>query len=260
MHVTPARQPPSSEGGSFGRSGSPVSRDSECVHESTMGQQSKQSHFSSLLLGTPFYQETMQTGGTPAAQNLLSGTRNCMKPSESVSDKTIAVIDGSSLLAHPAGINREELELVPVEHFNKSKLSKDGYLVRIEDQDVKLPSSDSESFWMARTSIMRHTCVSRLIYLSLAEEAVNISNVAGLVDSEGKPHFKYIVEGVNLFFTQQKCKVVIFKDSSANKGTVTSSLLEVLAGLTLLMEESVDLMPLDLPPSLLFPPSKPTTR
>ena len=56
-------------------------------------------------------------------------------------------------------------------------------------------------------------------------EAVNISNVASLVDSEGKPHFKFIVEGANLFLTQQarlyleKRKVVLFKDSSANKGT-----------------------------------------
>lgn len=60
------------------------------------------------------------------------------------SDKTIAVIDGSGVLADPAGINREELVRlvklrVPVEQFNKSKLSKDGYLVCIEDQDVKLP-------------------------------------------------------------------------------------------------------------------------
>ena len=56
-------------------------------------------------------------------------------------------------------------------------------------------------------------------------EAVNISNVAALVDSEGKPNFKYVVEGANLFFTQQarlyleKRKVILFKDSSANKGT-----------------------------------------
>lgn len=60
------------------------------------------------------------------------------------SDKTIAVIDGSGVLADPAGINREELVRlaklrVPVEQFNRSKLSKDGYLVCIEDQDVKLP-------------------------------------------------------------------------------------------------------------------------
>lgn len=60
------------------------------------------------------------------------------------SDKTIAVIDGSGVLADPAGINREELVRlaklrVPVGNFDKSKLSKDGYLVRVEDQDVKLP-------------------------------------------------------------------------------------------------------------------------
>ena len=61
------------------------------------------------------------------------------------SDKTIAVIDGSGVLADPAGINREELVRLAkmratVENFDKSKLSKDGYIVRVEDQDVKLPS------------------------------------------------------------------------------------------------------------------------
>ena len=55
---------------------------------------------------------------------------------------------------------------------------------------------------------------------------MNISNVAALVDADGKPHFKYVVEGANLFFTQQarlhleKRKVVLFKDSSANKGMI----------------------------------------
>jgi len=48
--------------------------------------------------------------------------------------------------------------------------------------------------------------------------------MAALIDGEGKPHFKYIVEGANLFLTQQarlhleKRKVILFKDSSANKG------------------------------------------
>ena len=61
------------------------------------------------------------------------------------SDKTIAVIDGSGVLADPEGINRAELIRlaklrVPVAHFDKSKLGKDGYLVTVEDQDVTLPS------------------------------------------------------------------------------------------------------------------------
>jgi glutamate dehydrogenase len=170
------------------------------------------------------------------------------------SDKTIAVIDGSGVLADPAGINREELVRlaklrIPVENFNKSKLSKDGYLVRVEDRDVKLPSGevvlDGTDF---RNGAHLRFKADLFVPCGGRPEAVNVSNVAALVDSEGKPHFKFIVEGANLFFTQQarlhleKRKVVLFKDSSANKGGVTSSSLEVLAGLALSTEEYVDLM------------------
>ena len=62
------------------------------------------------------------------------------------SDKTVAVIDGSGVLVDPVGIDRQELirlaktwRRLAVKHFNRAKLSKDGYLVEIEDQDVKLP-------------------------------------------------------------------------------------------------------------------------
>lgn len=63
------------------------------------------------------------------------------------SDKTVAVIDGSGVLADPQGLNREELIRlaklrVPVSNFDRSKLSKDGYVVLVEDQDVKLPSGE----------------------------------------------------------------------------------------------------------------------
>jgi glutamate dehydrogenase len=48
------------------------------------------------------------------------------------------------VLADPAGLNREELIRlaklrIPVGNFDKSKLSKDGYLVKVEEHDVKLP-------------------------------------------------------------------------------------------------------------------------
>lgn len=63
------------------------------------------------------------------------------------SDKTIAIIDGSGVLHDPHGLNREELIRLaklrkPVGFFDKSKLSKDGYLVKVEEQDVKLPSGE----------------------------------------------------------------------------------------------------------------------
>ncbi|TFK23414.1 glutamate dehydrogenase [Coprinopsis marcescibilis] len=170
------------------------------------------------------------------------------------SDKTIAVIDGSGVLHDPVGINREELVRlaklrIPVGNFDTSKLSKDGYLVKVEDQDIKLPSGqvilDGTDF---RNGAHLRYKADILVPCGGRPEAVNISNVAALVDTEGKPHFKYIVEGANLFFTQQarlfleKRKVVLFKDSSANKGGVTSSSLEVLAGLALSTEEYVENM------------------
>lgn len=80
-------------------------------------------------------------------------------------------------------------------------------------------------------------------------ESINISNVSKLFDEDmEKCNFKYIVEGANLFITQQarllleKKGVILFKDSSANKGGVTSSSLEVLAGLGLKDDEFIELM------------------
>jgi len=78
----------------------------------------------------------MQTGG-PDGDLGLNGI--LLSP-----DKTVAIIDGSGVLADLVGIDRAELvrlakKRVPVAHFDTSKLSKDGYLVKVEDQDVKLP-------------------------------------------------------------------------------------------------------------------------
>jgi glutamate dehydrogenase len=169
-------------------------------------------------------------------------------------DKTIAVIDGSGVLADPIGIDRQELirlakARIPVREFNRAKLSKDGYLVKLEDQDVKLPSGelvlDGTDF---RNGAHLRFKADLFVPCGGRPESVNISNMAALVDADGKSHFKYIVEGANLFLTQQarlhleKRKVILFKDSSANKGGVTSSSLEVLAGLALSTQEYTDLM------------------
>jgi len=78
---------------------------------------------------------------------------NCLTLDEILlsSDKTVAIIDGSGVLADPNGIDRAELVRlaklrVPVGNFNTSKLSKDGYLVKVEDQDVKLPCKYAHLF------------------------------------------------------------------------------------------------------------------
>ncbi|KAK2462486.1 hypothetical protein APHAL10511_005456 [Amanita phalloides] len=169
-------------------------------------------------------------------------------------DKTIAIIDRSGVLHDPQGIDRAELVRlaklrVPVSYFDTRKLSKDGYMVRMEDTDVKLPSGeivlDGADF---RNNAHFRFKADIFVPCGGRPEAVNISNVAALIDANGNPHYKYIVEGANLFFTQQarlyleKRKVILFKDSSANKGGVTSSSLEVLAGLVLPTKEYMDLM------------------
>ena len=160
-------------------------------------------------------------------------------------DKTIAIIDGSGVLYDPAGLDRSELVRLakarkPIGFFDKAKLGPEGYQVLVEDQDVTLPSGevvpDGTEF---RNTFHFRVKAELFVPCGGRPEAVNISNVNKLVDSEGKPHFKYVVEGANLFFTQQarfyleKRGVVLFKDSSTNKGGVTSSSLEVLAGLGL---------------------------
>ncbi|CAE6431608.1 unnamed protein product [Rhizoctonia solani] len=170
------------------------------------------------------------------------------------SDKTVAVIDGSGVLADPAGLDRTELVRLAkarkmISNFDKSKLSKDGYVVLCEQHDVKLPSgeviADGTDF---RNNAHLRFKADIFVPCGGRPEAINISNVSRLIDHDGKPHFKYIVEGANLFITQQarlyleKRRVILFKDSSANKGGVTSSSLEVLAGLGLSDSEYIDHM------------------
>ncbi|ORX34425.1 glutamate dehydrogenase [Kockovaella imperatae] len=169
-------------------------------------------------------------------------------------DKTVAIIDGSGVLYDPAGLDRPELIRLakarkPINFFDKAKLGPEGYQVLVDEQDVKLPSGevipDGTEF---RNNFHFRVKADLFVPCGGRPEAVNISNVAQLLDSEGKPNFKYVVEGANLFFTQtsrfwlEKKGVVLFKDSSTNKGGVTSSSLEVLAGLGQNDEEYINNM------------------
>lgn len=160
-------------------------------------------------------------------------------------DKTVGIIDGSGVIYDPAGLDRPELIRLArarkmVSEFDDSKLGPEGYKVLVEQSNIKLPTGevvlDGADF---RNNFHFRVKCDIFVPCGGRPEAVNITNVNRLVDSDGKPNFKYVVEGANLFFTQQarffleKKGVVHFKDSSTNKGGVTSSSLEVLAGLSL---------------------------
>eukprot|EP00744_Colponema_vietnamica_P000547 GILI01000975.1.p1 GENE.GILI01000975.1~~GILI01000975.1.p1 ORF type:complete len:1068 (-),score=387.39 GILI01000975.1:8-3133(-) len=162
-------------------------------------------------------------------------------------DKTIGIVDGSGVLYDPLGLDRPELARLadlrkPVSFFDASKLSPQGFLVKVEDRDVTLPDGTKVLNGVTfRNDFHLNPLSSADCFVPCGgrPEAVNLTNVDRMFDAQGKPRFRYIVEGANIFFTQEarlaleKAGVIIFKDASANKGGVTSSSMEVLAALAL---------------------------
>ncbi len=162
-------------------------------------------------------------------------------------DRTIAVADGSGVLCDPQGINREELvklanKRIMIKNFDRTKISKNGFLVTVEDQNLKLPDGtlveNGEDF-RNKFPLFSYARADLFVPCGGRPRSINIGNWSSLLNKEGKPAFKYIVEGANLFISQparlrlEEHGVVLIKDSSANKGGVTSSSFEVLLSLSL---------------------------
>lgn len=164
--------------------------------------------------------------------------------------RTIAIIDGSGVLYDKNGLDRPELERLaglrhPVHGFNTEKLSKDGFLVKVVDCNVTLPTGELvESGEQFRNNFHLHPLFKSTLFVPCGgrPDAIDGFNVkeylqTGIVGTG--PRFQYIVEGANLFISQEarieleKAGVILYKDSSANKGGVTSSSLEVLAALSM---------------------------
>jgi len=166
-------------------------------------------------------------------------------------DKILAVIDGSGVLYDPTGINRKELvrlakKRVPVAHFRRNHLSQQGFLVNLDAEDITLPDGEKVVSGLEfRNSFHLHPKFKADLFVPCGGRpaSININNWTHFLDAEGRPRFKIISEGANLFLTQgarlrlEEKGVIIFKDASANKGGVTSSSLEVFASLALTDEE-----------------------
>lgn len=164
----------------------------------------------------------------------------------------VGIVDGSGVIADPNGLDKDELlrlahERKMIDLYDRSKLSKDGFVVLVDDVDVTLPNG---------TKITSGVAFRNLFHIKLREiygvdgvdlfvpcggrpAAIDTNNVMELIDEKtGKSIIPYFVEGANLFITQsaklilESAGCVIFKDASTNKGGVTSSSLEVLAALS----------------------------
>ena len=160
-------------------------------------------------------------------------------------EKYCAIVDGSGVLVDPNGLDRTELLRLAkgrkmIVEFDASKLSQQGYRVLVEDANITLPSGEV---------VNNGTSFRNIFHLRDAEkydmfvpcggrpESIDFTSASRLI-VDGKCIIPYIVEGANLFITQEaklrleKAGCVVFKDASANKGGVTSSSLEVLASLS----------------------------
>jgi glutamate dehydrogenase len=160
-------------------------------------------------------------------------------------EKYSAIVDGSGVLVDPNGLDRSELlrlakERKMIVNFDISKLSKDGYRVLVEDSNVTLPSGEviNNGTTFRNTFHLRNQeHYDLFIPCGGRPESIDFSSASRLI-VDGKTTIPYIVEGANLFITQEaklrleKAGCIVFKDASANKGGVTSSSLEVLASLS----------------------------
>ena len=159
-------------------------------------------------------------------------------------ERYTAVVDGSGVICDPRGLDHEELvrlarKRAMISEFDLSKLSKEGYRVGVEESNVRLPNGEVVHNGMAfrNTFHLRPGNYDMFVPCGGRPESIDISTANKLI-VEGKSTIPYIVEGANLFLTQdaklrlEKAGCILYKDASANKGGVTSSSLEVLASLS----------------------------
>jgi len=159
-------------------------------------------------------------------------------------EKYTAIVDGAGVLVDPQGLDRTELfrlakERLMISHYDVSKLSEQGYRVLVEDTQVKLPSGEivNNGTSFRNTFHLRGEKYDLFVPCGGRPESIDLTTANKLV-VDGKCTIPYIVEGANLFITQdaklrlEKAGCILFKDASANKGGVTSSSLEVLASLS----------------------------
>ncbi len=171
-------------------------------------------------------------------------------------DRTTVVIDGGGVIYDPQGLDRAELSrlaragMLSVD-FDEKKLGPRGFKVRVTDRDRTLPDGTVVASGLGFRNTFhldRRMKADLFVPCGGRPRSVTITNWRALLDDNGAPLFRWIVEGANLFITQEarlkleEKGVTLFKDSSTNKGGVISSSLEVLAGLALTDEEYDELM------------------
>lgn len=176
--------------------------------------------------------------------------------------KLLALIDGSGTIYDPKGLDLEILsdlfhKTLPIAHYPPKKLNEGGFLLDTsKKKEESLYSQKTLCYrkqdskvvedWLSGSDmnhLLRHnvhqTITDIFIPAGGRPRTLNEQNFMEFLDESGNPTSRGIIEGANLYLTPggrrelEKRGVIIIKDSSANKGGVVCSSLEVLAGLTM---------------------------
>jgi glutamate dehydrogenase len=166
-------------------------------------------------------------------------------------DRTTVIVDGGGVLYDPDGLDRGELSRLARKgttsaEFDPSKLGPRGFQVLVTDRDRTLSDGTKVASGLGFRNTFhldRRMKADLFVPCGGRPRSISLTNWKSLLDENGTPLFRWIVEGANLFITQdarlklEEKGVILFKDSSTNKGGVISSSYEVLAGLALTDEE-----------------------
>ena len=158
--------------------------------------------------------------------------------------KVVGVADGTGAATDDEGLSHDELlrlvnEGLGIAEFNPSKLSPQGSVTAL----------DSEQEIARRNELHNRLTADVFLPAGGRPSTINSNNWQRFLDESGKPSSPIVVEGANLFITDQardelsKCGVAIVKDSSANKCGVICSSMEIIAGMLISKEQFLEIKP-----------------
>lgn len=143
--------------------------------------------------------------------------------------KVVGVADASGCAEDPEGLDHDELlrlvnQGLTISHFDNSKLSTTGVV-----HTVLTPEG-----MKARNSMHNRLVADAFVPCGGRPGTIDMTNYKHFLKPDGTPSSRLIVEGANLFITNEARKalfedagVMIVKDSSANKGGVITSSYEI---------------------------------
>jgi len=149
--------------------------------------------------------------------------------------RVVGIADGTGCAEDINGLNWEELlRLVkmnlPIDNFDPKKLGSTGILHKV----------NTEEGIKARNSMHNRVQADAFMPAGGRPNTINVSNYKQFLNADGTPSAPLIVEGANLFITNEarqflfdEAGVTIVKDSSANKAGVITSSYEICAAMLL---------------------------